>query len=329
MSKAAWAHALRLVEPALELSDPAFLDQLASRLEEEGVQAAIRRRDTPLLFDWLVAGFQFQGVSDQIAHSYQAGHPLPSWYDISAALAEANCSKLRSYWHFNDCGFRKSRGTCNRGELLPHCPVAHFPFRNGRLSQAAFSFFLFIRDICDGDLVQWLDDRLEKAGLGDGPATPSVMRETLLGPLRQVHGVSDKILSLALSGLLIAGDPRRARWIEAGGAMIAIDTLIHNFLHRSGVLARFGVCHPYGERCYGAGGCAEIIEGLAGRIDVRRFNGAFPANFPRFVQHAVWRFCSASHFDICNGNRINDRHRCQQVFCPAWDHCDKLRLGRG
>ena len=36
-------------------------------------------------------------------------------------------------------------------------------------------------------------------------------------------------------------------------------------------------------------GCAEILERIAANIDARRFNPAFPANFPRFVQHAVWR----------------------------------------
>jgi hypothetical protein len=34
------------------------------------------------------------------------------------------------------------------------------PLRNGRLNQTAYSLFLFIRDIADGDLVAWIDRQL-------------------------------------------------------------------------------------------------------------------------------------------------------------------------
>jgi hypothetical protein len=70
--------------------------------------------------------------------------------------------------------------------------------------------------------------------------------------------------------------------------MIAVDTLVHKFLHRTGILARLGAGHAYGPACYAPAGCAEILERIAANIDARRFNPAFPATFPRFVQHAVW-----------------------------------------
>ena len=79
--------------------------------------------------------------------------------------------------------------------------------------------------------------------------------------------------------------------------MIAIDTLVHNFLHRTGILHRFGADHAYGSGCYRRGGCAEIIEAVAERIDARAFNPAFPAVFPRFVQHAIWRYCAQTGLD--------------------------------
>ena len=41
--------------------------------------------------------------------------------------------------------------------------------------------------------------------------------------------------------------------------MIAIDTLVHNFLVRTGILQRFDADHPYGAACYRPGGCADII----------------------------------------------------------------------
>ena len=108
--------------------------------------------------------------------------------------------------------------------------------------------------------------------------------------------------------------------------MIVIDTLMHNHLHRTGILRRFRAEHPYGPRCYAAGSCAGIVRGLAARIDARAFNPAFPACFPRFVQHALWRFCSTSELDICNGNRVDDRRRCQNTLCPVFHCCDRVAL---
>ncbi len=65
--------------------------------------------------------------------------------------------------------------------------------------------------------------------------------------------------------------------------------------------------HPYGARCYAPRGGAEILDGLARRVDARAFNPDFPTYFPRFVQNAIWRFCAQDELNICNGNRIDDR----------------------
>ena len=54
--------------------------------------------------------------------------------------------------------------------------------------------------------------------------------------------------------------------------MIAVDTLVHNFLHRTGILQRLNAGHAYGPACYRPGACAEIIELVAQRIDAREFN---------------------------------------------------------
>jgi hypothetical protein len=45
--------------------------------------------------------------------------------------------------------------------------------------------------------------------------------------------------------------------------MIVIDTMVHNFLHRIGILARLDASHPYGEACYKPGGCSDIIRTVA------------------------------------------------------------------
>src|ERR1041384_8330053 len=105
-----------------------------------------------------------------------------------------------------------------------------------------------------------------------GPERPARLRQALLEPLGNVYGVSNKVLAMALSELLLAGDAKRPLWIEAGTVMIAVDTLVHNFLHRTGILRDYGANHPYGARCYAPTGCAAIIERLAGEIDGRQFN---------------------------------------------------------
>jgi hypothetical protein len=146
--------------------------------------------------------------------------------------------------------------------------------------------------------------------------------------MREIYGVSDKVLAMALSSILLGAPKKMVRWIEVGGSMIAIDTLVHNFLLRTGILHRFKAEHAYGAACYRPGGCADIIAAVAERIDARQFNPAFPQPFPRFVQHAVWRYCSRSGLDVCNGNQIDDSRRCNNMDCRVRPMCDRVALRR-
>jgi hypothetical protein len=106
--------------------------------------------------------------------------------------------------------------------------------------------------------------------------------------------------------------------------MIAIDTLVH--LHRTGILHRFRADHPYGLGCYRPAGCADIIAAVAERIDATQFNRRFPRTFPRFVQHAIWRYCAQHCLAICNGNQIDDRQRCDNKSCELYSICDRKTL---
>jgi hypothetical protein len=198
------------------------------------------------------------------------------------------------------------------------------PLRNGRLNQTAYNLFLFIRDLADGNLVAWIDRQLAAA---DAPAESDRLTrlvESLVGPLRHVHGVSDKVLMMTLSGLLLASD--KPTWSEVGASMIAIDTLVHNFLHRTGILDRLDASHAYGVACYRPRGCADIIRSVSAQIDARQFNRNFPQIFPRFVQNAIWRYCAQNYFGICNGNRIDDRQPCQNGHCRLYWLCDRKPL---
>jgi hypothetical protein len=306
-----------------------LIDDSRVGLAQYGVIAAVRRHDTPVIFDWLLDLVSYQGVSDRIAYGYIEHHGRVRWYNIAKAMAdEPSCPKLRCYWAFEGCGYQKTSGWCANPEHQPACPLPRHDLRNGRLNQTAYSLFLFMRDLADGDIVSWIDSRAAMVSSDPPTNRPERLRQALLEPLGHIYGVSNKVLAMALSELLLAGDANRPTWIEAGSVMIAIDTLVHNFLHRTSILGQLGADHPYGIGCYRPGGCADIIERIAGKIDARRFNPTFPANFPRFVQFAIWRFCAEAGLNRCNGRRIDDRARCQQTDCPIFEPCGRVALNR-
>ena len=297
-----------------------FLEDVQIEIKHAGIDEAVANRNTPAVFDWLLTTFSYQGVSDQVARTYIQQNGRATWSELSAAFeATPACTRLRSYWHFDGCRYDKGSFSCANPEQIANCLVPRPRLRNGRLNQTAASFFLFVRDITKGDLVGWIDQQLAGSPKGD-------RQEALIGPLRNIYGVSDKILTMALSDLLLGASSDRSAWFETGTGMIAIDTLVHNFLHRTGILHACGTAHQYGVGCYAQGGCADIIKRLAKLVDARTFNRRFPRDFPRFVQHAIWRFCAADGLDLCNGNRIDDRKPCQISYCQLFGICDRKQL---
>jgi hypothetical protein len=274
-----------------------------------------------------MVAFSHQGVSDQVAHGYIDQHGCVTWAEVERAVAgRPTCPKLQSYWQFYDCRYHKTSGTCAEPDHIGQCPVPTHNLRNGRLNQTGYSLYLFVRDIAGNDLVSWIEGQLASVAEPDDPGRLSRMREGLLDPLRHVYGVSDKVLSMALSVLLLAAPKGMRFWAEVGARMIAIDTLVHNFMVRSGILRRFDADHGYGPGCYRGGGCADIIEMVADRIDARQFNPRFRKTFPRFVQHGIWRYCAENGLDVCNGNRINDDTRCGNIYCQVRGMCDRVAL---
>ena len=319
-------HATRLIQRVCCLAGLGdFIDEI--RTDNRAIRSAIKRHDTSALFDWLMAMLSYQGISDRVAHDYMEQHGRVTWREIQADLASgSSCPKLQSYWHFHGCRYHKTSGTCAEPDHIGQCPLPTHPLRNGRLNQSAYSLYLFIRDVADNDLVAWIEAQLASAAAPADANRLSRMRDALLEPLRHVHGVSDKVLSMALSVLLLAAPRKMKLWAEVGAGMIAIDTLVHNFLVRTGILRRFNADHAYGPACYQIGGCADIIQAVANEIDASQFNPRFPKAFPRFVQHAIWRYCAENGLDVCNGNRINDSSRCNNAYCQVRAMCDRVAL---
>jgi hypothetical protein len=304
-----------------------FFDEIDAEFHDAGLDKALALERTPPVFNWLLTTFSFQGISDRVAREYMEKHGTASWAKMEASLKTSpSCRKLDSYWSYSGCRYDKGSTTCSEPDHIDRCPVPRPRLRNGRLNQTAYSLFLFVRDIAGGDLVGWIDRQLEAAVGSSMIDLEAARQEALLGPLRNVYGVSDKVLTMALSTLLIGARQQRPIWFETGTAMIAIDTLLHNFLIRTGILQGCGVVHQYGAACYGSGGCAEVIRTVANRIDARTFNRNFPATFARFVQHAIWRFCAADGLNLCNANRIDDRKPCQVTYCYLHQKCRRNPL---
>jgi len=321
---AALAHAVGLIYQTCCL---AAAPELIGTTANPAMAKAIAKNDTAALYDMLVASFSYQGTSDVVAYNYMQRHGTPTCRRIEAELKHVSCPKLGSYWQFDQCRYEKTKQTCSEPDHFGCCPLPTHMLRNGRLNQLAFSLYLFIRDIAAGDLVGWINRQLATV---PAPAYSTVARqEVLIGPLRNVYGVSDKVVAMALSGLLIAGSKRYPAWLEVGVGMVAVDTLVHNFLHRTGILDRFDASHPYGTRCYGPGGCADILQVVSRHLDAREFDPAFPAAFPRFIQSSVWRYCAIYGRDVCNGNRINDRLSCANIHCQIHGICDRIPLQIG
>src|SRR5438046_82215 len=92
-----------------------FVEETNWIAKEAGLRKAVRARDTPALFDWLMTSFSFQGISDRIAGGYIEAHGNANWSVIERALEEyrGRCPKLERFETYRDCGYRKGAASCN------------------------------------------------------------------------------------------------------------------------------------------------------------------------------------------------------------------------
>jgi hypothetical protein len=322
-----WTYAVGMVETVAWLAgNPNYLDDLRETVKTLKLFEREGRARSATVFEWLAATTSYQGISDAVARTFMAEHGRPRWRAIAHGVKVASCPLLTSYWQFHGCNYRKSAFSCARQDLIETCPLPSHRFRNGNLNQLAYSLYLFIRDVAGGDLIGWIDARLAEADTGSADDRMSCMADAIIGPLSGVHSLSNKVLGMALADLLVVGNNRNPRWGEVGGALIAIDTLVHNFLVRTGILARARARHNYGPQCYGPNGCAAVLTALSRSIDARQFNDEFPAFFPRYIQKAIWAYCAAEMHNVCNGKTIRDAKACANRDCRLFPRCDRIGL---
>ena len=166
-------------------------------------------------------------------------------------------SETRKLLAFPRLPVRQDQPDMFEPDHIDTCPLPSHELRNGRLNQMAYSLFLFIRDIADGDLVGWIDRRFQAARCPSRvpSACPTTRSRdwTAPGGLWRVGQGLDHDLVV----ILLAAPKRLHLWHEVGASMIAIDTLVHNFLVRTGILAEFEADHSYGAAC-----AAAVVGGL-------------------------------------------------------------------
>lgn len=291
---------------------------------------------TRQLFQPLMASFSYQGVSDRIADLYRNQHGDVTYLQISRRINEAKeesgkvCSRLQNFESFTGCGYKKGKQSCKNPRMLRRCPLPSHELRNGILNRKAYSFYFFLRDECKGDLIQHINEilgsHLEASPTGDFDIDSiDKARSGLVSEFKKIHGVKNKLANMALSDLLLANG-RNKKWVAVGYSMVAIDSLVHNFFHRTGSLKAFGSEHKYG-----SGSCDEscraIIYSIAKEIDASVLNKKHPKYFPRFVQGSIWAYCAENGLNVCNGRNIDDRKPCSMgEACRVSDLCAKIPL---
>jgi hypothetical protein len=218
-SRSPLIHAVSVVDMACRLAGPFdFVDQSRAELSRRGVIAAVRDHNDAALFDWLMSLLCVQVIADRVvAKQYIREHGNATWSAVKRDLAQAaSCPKLGGYWLFDDCRYEKGSGLCREPGHRPTCPLPRHDLRNGRLNQTAYSLFLFMRDAANRDFIQWIDNQLAAADGATGPYRLAAMRDAVVEPLCGIYGVSDKVVTMALSTLMIGAGSHLAllqrRW---------------------------------------------------------------------------------------------------------------------
>ena len=298
-----------------------IIAEAEKELHSEGIDLAVKRKDSKPIFNWIMHPVSYQGISDRIADTFIEDHGNVTYLQISRALNRVSkkCDKLAGFEAFTGCGYNKGRRTCQNPKMFPTCPLPTHPLRNGRLNILAYSLYFFIRDVCQKDLIGFIDQ------IVDQDKSPSEKRDQFVKDLSRVYGMQGKIINMTFSTIFLGLRSIKPHWLEIGQVAIAVDTLVHNFLHRTGILAYYDMNHGIGA-CYGKNGCLKVIEDMAALVDCSVYFPNYPKYFPRFVQLSIWLFCSEGGEGICNGRMINDREPCQNTDCPLYNMCDRLPL---
>lgn len=301
-------------------------DDFFYEIDREFGVKEINPRTTEGIFNWLMRQFSYQGISDEIADKFIEEHGNATYRQIVRRMNKLNrkCHKLKDFESFQNCGYKKSKQECDNQKLFSDCPLPKHDLRNGRLNQMAYSLYFFIRDKCGGNIMEYIDNFFMNYELTKQKNIIKAKND-FITELSPISGVSNKLINMAFGDFLIGFDRRKKRWLAVGANMIAVDSLVHNFFHRFGILKFYKSEHQASD-CYNENGCMSIIEKISKQIDCCEINPSYPTYFPRFIQYSIWRFCTQQYGDVCNGNNIKDDYPCENNACPYFKKCLKISI---
>jgi hypothetical protein len=322
---------LELISRVCDLNRDSVQDELDNSSEVRKILKSniSNQRKTQFLFRPLMEVLSFQGIGDSVVLSYMEKHGSITFFDILKGIYQQRkkhgslCEKLEIFQSFKSCGYQKTKPSCNNQDFLIRCPLPRQDMLKGVLNIKSFSLYFFVRDQCQGDLISHFDGIIQRHLKFDGSGVTEA-REALIEDFTQVFGIGDKLANMTLSYLLCA-DPENQPWVRVGQAMVAVDSLVHNFLHRTGILKYYQADHRYGPLC--SKHCLGVLDIIISKIDASLFNPDYPKYFPRFVQFSIWRFCTLEALSICNGVNIDDSQTCdREDICPVFKLCDHVPL---
>ena len=190
-----------------------YLDDIRADLRDRGISRAVRDHDTPVLFDWLVEALSFQGISDAVAAGYMARSTAAS----AGRTLPKRCRETHRARSSAGTGGSTTADTTRGPTRVPSpgtstlapCPATRCATATSTRWRTACSCSCGTSPMTIssagliGNWVRWIPNLL----IGS-PA----LREAIIGPLRNVYGVADKVLAMALSSLLLGAGKRRPLW---------------------------------------------------------------------------------------------------------------------
>ena len=301
-----------------------------SELRKELWKNSNANQKSRYIYKFLMQSFSFQGISDRAAITYRNEHGDITFFQINKKLSKYNslskkCIKLKNFNSYTGCGYEKSEGTCNNHRLIKNCPVPTHDLRNGKLNQMAYSLYFFIRDTCNGNLIEFINSIIQRNLTKDYTYREIITaKNELLTEFTKIFNIGNKVASMALSDLLLS-DLRKPKWNMVGRSMVAVDRLVHKFLNRTGILKYHNATHDYGKKCDTI--CTDIVIEIAEKIDAKKINKKYPSFYPRFIQHSIFHFCATDGLSFCNEKSVGDLKECAQTSCFYYNKCDRNKIG--
>lgn len=104
------SNSMAVVRVVLALAPPQhYLSDIRQRHMATGLARAVAEHNTAAIYEWIVPQLALQGISDHAAYSFARGRLPVRLNDLTRDIANPRCPRLRSWWSYAGCGYRKGR----------------------------------------------------------------------------------------------------------------------------------------------------------------------------------------------------------------------------